>query len=71
MDTCEGLLISIVDTASLATTGMDQIDMLIADLLTGGDANHICGEILRVTSETRAAVQFERSLAEHQLSGGS
>lgn len=61
------LLISIIDTASLATAGMDQIDLLIADLMAGADANHTCSQILCITNETRAAVQFERSLAEHQM----
>ncbi|WP_167141389.1 hypothetical protein [Pseudomonas sp. OTU750018] len=67
MESREGLLISIIDTASHATTGMAQIDLLIADLLAGADLNLVCSQILRITNETRAAVQFERSLAERQM----
>lgn len=71
MDTREGLLISIIDTATIATDGMDQIDLLIAELLTGADVTRICGQMLRITIETRAAVKDERLAAEKLRSGGS
>lgn len=61
------LLISIIDTAILATNGLNKVDLLIADLLAGADVKLICSQILRTTNETREDVQYERSLMEHQL----
>lgn len=65
------LLISIIDTASLATIGLDQIDLLIADLLAGADITATCSQMLHITSETREAVQFERDIAERLRAAGA
>lgn len=66
MESREGLLISIIDTATVATVAFDQIDMLVADLLAGGDMRQICSRILYTTGDARGAVQHERRLAEDQ-----
>lgn len=60
------LLIGIIDTANLATIGLDQIDQLIADMLAGADITATCSQILRISNKTRKRVQFERHLAERQ-----
>lgn len=68
MESREGLLISIIDTATLAAGAFDQIESLVAELLDGGDLKKVCSKILHVTGETRGAVRFEQGLAEDQRS---
>ena len=65
------LLISIIDTASLAVIGLDQIDRLIADLLAGADVPATCSLMLRITNKTRERVQFEHDIAERQRNAGA
>ncbi len=66
MESREGLLISIIDTATLGTGALDQIDRFVIDLLAGGDMKLICSQILSTTSSTREALVFEQRLAEEQ-----
>ncbi|OLU22997.1 hypothetical protein BVH03_22400 [Pseudomonas sp. PA15(2017)] len=52
-------LITAVDTAQLATNGLNKIETKVADLLAGADTNHVCSEILYIITDTREAVSFE------------
>lgn len=66
MESREGLLISIIDTATLGTGALDQIDRLVIELLAGGDMKLICSQILSTTLNAREALVFEQRLAEEQ-----
>lgn len=71
MESREGLLISIIDTAQEAERAFSKIDRLVAELLGGVEVKLICSQILDTTIDAREVVQHERRLAEQQQLEGA
>lgn len=68
MESRTGLLISIIDTAGLAITGLDHIDRIADQLVAGADVSLIRSQIRNISNEAREAIEYELDLAKSQLS---
>lgn len=75
MESRTGNLISIIDTATLATIAFTKGSELLLQAMkkapAGSEFQLICLEVIAINTEASEAVAFERSIAERQFVGAS